>query len=279
MFSQNASEYLGFIKLNDSSLISYKINFIKTNNNILGYSITDMGGAHETKSTIRGYYSKKDKVVTFKEEDIVYTKSHITTDNFCFVNFSGKLKKAGDNTKIEGFFKGLYDDDKECISGEIRLTNFNKIIKKAERIDKKIAKSKLVKKEVKESINLVKTLDSLKLNFINEGEELNYFSSDAKVKFIIHDAGKEDGDKINLLINDTFILRNYKVTQTKKIIEIPLDESKTTISLKALNVGSISPNTVHLEIIDSKYSIQTLTNLDEGEEASITIIKKDSKLF
>lgn len=274
LFAQVPSEFLGFIKLNDTSLISYRINFIETNSDILGYSITDMGGAHETKSTIKGYYNKKDKTVTFKEEGIVFTKSPITTDNFCFVNFDGKIKKSGDNTKIEGVFKGLYDDDKECVSGEIQLTNFNKIFKKAERIDRKIAKSKLIKKEVKDDINLVKSLDSLKLNFINKGEELSFFSEDEKVKFVIHDAGKEDGDKINLIVDGTFVLKDYVVSQEKKTLEIPLKKAKTKIKFEALNIGSISPNTVHLAIIDSKYNIQTLTNLDKDESAFITIIKK-----
>lgn len=274
LFAQDASEYLGFIKLNDTSLISYRINFVETNSDILGYSITDMGGAHETKSIIKGYYNKKNKTVTFKEEGIVYTKSSITTDNFCFVNFNGKIKKSGNNTNIEGVFKGLYDDDKECVSGEIQLTNFNKIFKKAERIDKKIGKSKLIKNKVKGNINLVKSLDSLKLNFIHKGEELSFFSKDEKVKFVIHDAGKEDGDKINLIVDGTFILKDYVVSQEKKIIEILLKKAKTKIKFEALNVGSISPNTVHLEIIDSKYNIQTLTNLDKGESAYITIVKK-----
>ncbi len=275
LFSQETSEYLGFIKLNDTSLISYKINFTVKADNILGYSVTDIGGAHETKSTIRGYLSKKDKVITFKEKGIVYTKSPITTDDFCFVNFSGKIKKTGDNARIEGVFKGLYDDDEECISGEIRLTNFNKITKKAERLDKKIAKSKLIKKETKQKVNLVKSLDSLKLNFVGKDEELSFFSVDQHIKFVLHDAGKEDGDKINLLINNISVLNDFTVTQTKKIIEVPLDKLKTKITLKALNIGAISPNTVFLEIIDSKNNVQTLTNLDKGEETSITIIRKD----
>jgi hypothetical protein len=53
-FSQGTYEYFGAIKLNDSSLISYKIIVTENNGLVSGYSLTDLGGAHETKSYLTG---------------------------------------------------------------------------------------------------------------------------------------------------------------------------------------------------------------------------------
>ena len=58
-FGQKSNEYIGAIKLMDSSIITYKIKFeLISDNQIKGYSITDFGGDHETKSSLTGYYDK-----------------------------------------------------------------------------------------------------------------------------------------------------------------------------------------------------------------------------
>ena len=85
-------ELLGAIVLEESQIISYKIQFnLEKNNFIEGYSYTDIGGENETKSYIRGYYNNKNKKIQFKESDILYTKSKFLPEEFCFVSFKGKF--------------------------------------------------------------------------------------------------------------------------------------------------------------------------------------------
>lgn len=271
--AQESYEYLGIIKLNDTSLISYKLHLTEKKGVISGYSITDIQGEHETKSNISGTYNNKTNELSFRETGIVYTKSIISDYDFCYIHFVGKIGNVKSLRNIDGNFKGKYNDGSTCINGEIVLKNIRKIRKKAVKFDKVIQKSRKITTKIKADINLSQTLDSLNMNILKSNQNLSMFSSSTHVKLNIYDAGKVDGDKINLIINDTIVLKNYVVSKKIKEILVPLKLRKTTIKVRALNVGSISPNTTKIEIIDNNNTIKTLTSLKKKEKTSITIIK------
>lgn len=273
--AQSEQEYLGVIKLNDSSFISYRLNLVENNNLISGYSITDIGGDHETKSTITGEYNDKTNMLSFKEVGIIYTKSEVSDYDFCYINFEGKSKNIDSNKNIEGKFIGLYNDGSNCINGEIKLRNIEKIDKKAEKIDKLIQKSKRVDKTIKSTVSVTQTLDSLKMNILKPNQNLTMFSASSELKLNIYDAGKVDGDKINIYVNGSIFLRNYIVDKNIKQLTIPLNSKSTFIEVVALNTGTISPNTAKIEIVDQKNNINTLTRLKKGEKTSITIVKNN----
>ena len=275
MYAQNEQEYLGIIKLNDSSFISYRLNILENNNIISGYSITDIGGDHETKSNISGEYNDKTNILSFKEVGIIYTKSEVSDYDFCYINFEGKFKDIDSNKNIEGKFIGLYNDGSNCINGEIKLRNIEKIEKKAEKIDKLIQKSKRVDKTIKSSVSVTQTLDSLKMNILKPNQNLTMFSASSELKLNIYDAGKVDGDKINIYVNGSIFLRNYIVDKNIKQLTISLNSKSTLIEVVALNTGTISPNTAKIEIVDQKNNINTLTRLKKGEKTSITIVKNN----
>ena len=275
IYAQNEQEYLGIIKLNDSSFISYRLNLLENNNLISGYSITDIGGDHETKSNITGEYNDKTNMLSFKELGIIYTKSEVSDYDFCYINFEGKYKNINSKKNIEGKFIGLYNDGSNCINGEIKLRNLEKIEKKAEKIDKLIQKSKRVDNTIKSTVSVTQTLDSLKMNILKPNQNLTMFSASIELKLNIYDAGKVDGDKINIYVNGSIFLRNYIVDKNIKQLTIPLNSNSTLIEVVALNTGTISPNTAKIEIVDQKNNINTLTRLKKGEKTSITIVKNN----
>ncbi|SNR61524.1 hypothetical protein [Lutibacter flavus] len=275
IYGQTEQEYLGVIKLNDSSFISYRLNLLENNNLISGYSITDIGGEHETKSNITGNYNSITNMLSFKEVGIIYTKSAISDYDFCYIHFNGKMNHVGSKKNIEGDFEGRYNDGSTCINGQIKLRNIIKIDKKAVKIDKLIQKSKSINKEVKSSVSIVQTLDSLKMNILKPDQNLSMFSSSSVLKLSIFDAGKVDGDKINIYVNDTIFLKNYIVSKKTKELIIPLNSKITTIKVIALNVGTIAPNTAKIEITDQENTINTLTRLKTGEKTLLTIIKNN----
>jgi hypothetical protein len=273
--SQNFQEYLGILKLNDSSLISYQLNLTEIDGIISGFSVTDLGGNHETKSNIIGSYNNDSDLLSFREVGIIYTKSTISDYDFCYVHFEGKMNNINSNKNIDGKFNGRYNDGSTCINGEIMLKNVVKIEKKATRIDKTIQKSKRISAEVKSKVNLTQTLDSLKMNILKTGQNLSMFSSEPVLNLKIYDAGKVDGDRITIMVNDSVILRNYEVSKIIKHLKIPLIVRNTKVQVKAINTGSISPNTARIEIIDQKNTIDVITSLKKGEYTSITIIKEE----
>ena len=223
--SQN-HEFYGILKLNGKveDAISYKLVFEENAGKINGYSITDITGDHETKNKIEGSYDQKTKTLKFREKNIVYTKSYISDQLFCFVSFEGKIQLNGKKPKIEGDFMGFYKNQRKCIDGTLELVSSSTVRSFLEKVNKKIQKSKKLDDTIKHMYNPVQIFDSLQTNQLTKAQNLNIFYSKDQLNFQIWDNGIEDGDIINIIHNNKIILLNYTVTKTKKNISINLNE-------------------------------------------------------
>ncbi len=267
-------EFFGVIKLNDTSFVSYKVLFDRVNDSIQGYSLTDFAGKHETKSNIKGYYNEAENLLSFEEYDIVYTKSPVVQKDFCFVNFEGKVRNLDRVKAFSGDFKGLYADGTSCLDGMIIVNSGQEVKKRVEKIDKVVQRSRKFSDSIKKNIKVAKVLDTLTRNIIAKNENLNIFTRDQKIKLAIYDAGKEDGDVINLYVDDKPVLENYTVLHEIKYLEFDLENVETKIRVEAVSEGTSSPNTVRLEVEDSRNFVRTITNLKEGEHAQMKLVKK-----
>lgn len=280
LFAQSPSNeetpfnYLGVIKLNDTAFISYKLAFEAKDGIIKGYSVTDAGGPHETKSNIRGTYNSEEKELVFNEYDIVYTKSRITELDFCLVNFKGKMRNLKKTKPFSGNFSGLYPDGNSCLDGQIIMTPLAKVEKRAKKADKLIQKSKRYSKEIKENVSATAALDTLSMSVVKKGENLNVFTKTKNVVIAIYDAGKVDNDRINLYVDDQLVLSNYAIEKDKKEIPITITKEFTIVKVEALNEGTSAPNTVKVEIKDGQRLIATRTSLKSNENASLTMVNQ-----
>lgn len=272
--SQEDYEYVGGVKLNDSTVISYKIVFIENGGKVNGYSVTDLRGEHETKSEIIGNYDVKNKELTFKETGIVYTKSPISQDDFCFLNVDVENFVFGKTKNFKAKFVGLFSDNSECINGEIILNAIENVNKRINKVVKKINNSKKIPDSIKQNVNLIKMMDSLNMNILRKNQTLSVFSKANKIDLIIYDGGKDDGDKITIFANGEVLVNQYEANGNKKIISIDLVDKKTSILIKANNEGSIAPNTIVVEIDDNNNYIKALSNLKKGETTQIDILKR-----
>lgn len=275
-YSQSKYEYFGALKLNgdDKTIISYRLVFIEDKGKIEGYSLTDLGGNHETKNKISGTYNEKTKNLKFKEEDVLYTKSPLSDDVFCFVNFSGKVKLTDEKNKIDGDFKGFFKNRTKCIDGTLTLIGSKKIYKLLNKINSKIQKSKKVDNVTKVKFNPIHILDSLKVNNLGKDQNLSVFVKSDKIQLEIWDSKIEDGDKIDLFQNGKKIIDNYTVLNKKLVINIKLDSEKNIFRIEAISEGEIKPNTAMIQLIDDDKTYELSTNLKKGEKTSITIIRK-----
>ncbi|MCF6295721.1 MAG: hypothetical protein L3J25_08525 [Flavobacteriaceae bacterium] len=254
--------------------MSYKIAFNVNKGNVKGYSITDLGGAHETKSELIGNYDSKNKILSFKEQGIIYTKSPITQDDFCFINFKSETFTLTKSKTLKGDFKGLFSDNTECINGKIEMVLAEKIAKRTEKISKKIMRAKRIDDSIKNRINPIKLLDTLNMNILRKDQILSVFTKSKKVDLVIYDGGKEDGDIIRIVINDKVVLDKFEIKNKEKVIPIFINEDKIRVKIVALTNGTISPNTMSVKIRDEEREIDVLSNLKKGESAQIDILKK-----
>jgi hypothetical protein len=205
---------------------------------------------------------------------VLYTKSPVSDDMFCFINFNGKVKLINQNSKIEGDFKGLFNNKQKCIDGKLILIGSDNLYKKLNKLNDRIQKTNRISTEVKAKANPVALLDSLKVNKLIKEQTLTIFAESKKVDLEIWDNGKEDGDIINVFQNDELILRNYAVSTKKKVITVNLAK-KNVFKIVAVNEGTIAPNTAMIRLIDGERTFEVLSDLKKNESASITILKRD----
>jgi hypothetical protein len=272
--AQASNEYIGAIKLNDSAIITYKVKFDINYDEVVGYSITDFGGDHETKSKLKGSYNPSTRELSFNEYDIVYTKSDVIHDDFCFVYFERTYFKAGKTKYFKGAFKGLFSDGQECISGELFLNSAENIEKRMDKMTKKVNNSKRVPDSIKQKTNELKVLEKLNMNILKTSQVTSIFSSNKTISLDIYDGGQEDGDVISIKVNGDIILRRHTISKEVKTIEVSLTSKKTIIEVIADGVGSITTNTAVIEIHDGVNTIRAMTNLDKNQSTQIHVLHK-----
>ncbi|WP_240573106.1 hypothetical protein [Aestuariibaculum lutulentum] len=271
--AQEAYEYIGFVRINDTVNIAYKVSLTEQKGEVKGYSLTGMGGEHETRSTIRGEYYEDKKQLNFRETGIVYTKSPVNQNDFCFINTTIENFSFKKDNKIKADFIGLFPDNTKCIDGEIMLSPLEKMEAKFDKVMTKINKSKRVSDSIKEKLSSMKMMDSLNMNILRKDQTLSVFSKSKNVSLIIYDGGKEDGDKITISVNGKTLISNFEATNKSKQINLDLAEGKTSIVINAVNEGSIAPNTVIVELKDGDNTIKAMSNLKKGEKTQIDFLK------
>ena len=272
--SQNEYEYFGGLVLNDSTQITYKLNLVENNGAVKGYSITDLGGLYETKSSVFGEYDKENKELNFREIQTIYTKTPLEKDyDFCYVNTTIKNFSFEKTQSFKAKFIGLFSDNSQCINGELFLSQPEKIEDKMLKVKKKIDRMKRIPDSIKQKFQPLKMMDSLNMNILRKNQTLSVFSKSKNVKLIIYDGGKEDGDKITVSVNGKVIRQGFKVSNKKEIIVLSLKEDVTSVAIKAINEGEISPNTAVVKLEDLNNNIKALSNLKTGEITTIDILK------
>lgn len=254
----NTHKYLGTIILENNIPMSFSLDLIEKNGIVSGYSLTNLGTKDETKSEIQGVYFKEDKSFQLQETQIIYTKSEAPINSFCYIRMNLKLKNRFTKKQLEGNFTGNFLDSSDCARGKILLAEKSIIEKKIEKIEKKIEKQ-IKKDEIIETI-VLKDDDNLSIEW-----EAKYLT----IK--IWDSNQEDGDIINLSIDDNIILENFETKNKSKKIKYKLKKGQNKILIEAKSIGSSPPNTSRIELIDKKKKYPILTQLELNKSININV--------
>ena len=251
-------KYLGSIILENNKPMSFSLDLIEKNGIVSGYSITNHGTKDETKSEIQGVYFKDDKSFQLQETQIIYTKSEAPINSFCYIRMNLKLKNRFTKKQLEGNFSGNFLDSSECAKGKILLAEKSIIEKKIKKIEKKIEKQ--TKKD-----------EIIETSILKDGDSLSIKWQAKYITIKIWDSNKEDGDKINLSINEDIILDNYETKNKAKKIKYKLKEGLNKILIEAISLGNSPPNTSRIELIDKKKKYPLLTQLELNKSITIDI--------
>ena len=138
-------------------------------------------------------------------------------------------------------------------------------------IDQKL--SYLVENKIEKYKKKQTNSEVLDTKVLKEGDEMYIQWNSNKLTIYIWDANTEDGDKVNLSINDKIILSDYITRKKRKKIKHHLKRGENKIKIEAINVGENPPNTSRIELVDLKIKYPVITQLEVGKSAVITIIK------
>ncbi|MBT6650451.1 MAG: hypothetical protein HOB54_03670, partial [Flavobacteriales bacterium] len=175
--------------------------------------------------------------------------------------FKGKFGSK----RLEGTFIGNFLDSTQCASGKIILMEEKKLIKKIEKVKKKIDK--------KANKTLAETNQMQQTKILKDGGNFTVKWESNKVKLYIWDANQEDGDKITLKINGDIILHDFETKNKRKKLKYQLEDGENIIEITSTNLGASPPNTSRIELVDSKTKYPIITQLELGKSAIIKIVK------
>lgn len=242
-------KYIGIIRVDEVGPFTYQLNVEKTaSNKISGTTITNAGNSQETETLISGQYSANQKELSFVETKISKTNVKDKNVDFCFVNAKLTIKKRGNLEVLEGDFIGKDENGKQIASGKIMLTRKSAIMNDDEDFGKLIQK-------VADTLKTIQNKPAKPLS-IDKLNEIDGVSKKCLVRF--YDGNNEDGDLISIRYNDETITKRLELTNKGLSHTFALEAGKSNIvSVKTLNVGTVSPNTVNIDVHKADGKIET----------------------
>lgn len=116
------------------------------------------------------------------------------------------------------------------------------------------------------------------------GSTTNQYFGDFKTKslfvhIIYRDHEYFDGDRIQILVNDTIIVYDVTLTNEFSGIKIDLIEGFNRIDFLALNQGDSGPNTAEFQVYDDQGSLISGNrwNLSTGVKATIIVVQEKNE--
>jgi hypothetical protein len=271
-FKAKANDTLYFVgNIYISKSVSYKYNLrftISNDKKVSGYSLTDPGGANETKTKITGTFDTTTKILKYEETTLLRSKVDMQKSNLCFVKATLKIKKNKFFETLVGNFQGIeHVKNTTCATGDIKLLNTDRI--------KKVLKDQADKEEFKiqkkQEANAKYDRDFKIAG--KKGKE--FMITGNTIKLTVWDRGAIDGDSISIQLNGKYILQNYSLTSTPKILNLDLaDMDVNTLKIIANNEGTLPPNTAAIKIETSLEQYPILTEAKINEDRTIILRKK-----
>ncbi|AGC77801.1 hypothetical protein DDD_2674 [Nonlabens dokdonensis DSW-6] len=228
-----------------------KVCFLKGTKNYFTYSF--YGTIKKGKIKIIG-----DKIVKSYYPD--ETKSPF----ICLRNLKGRLKVDAANRlmTLETSFYGMsnkYDiENKEYAENHCSPT-IGQVI-----FTKRIDGIQFIKKDTTNVINKKEQIVSL------GKKEIKVFTKSVKIK--VWDHLQEDGDIVNIYLNNQLLFSHVKVSKKGEVFNMKLQSGENIIQVKALNEGRNSPNTSAIKVIVNNEEHQIILSARKGQRDSLKIM-------
>ncbi len=230
---------------------------------VTGYSLSDAKGPNETKTKITATYDSTNNTLTYEEMAVLRSKVDLQKQDLNFVHATLKLKHNKLIETLAGKFTAMQPGNAQpTATGEIKLSNTDKAKRMLKKIDDFYAKPG---DSPAAQTGADTAVDGFIKVFNNTARELPFTGNN--VKLTVWDNGQVDGDRISILLNRHYLLQNYTLDSVAKVIEtiLPPNNTADTITIVALNEGSLPPNTgtIRIESKTEQYPIEVQAKLNE----------------
>lgn len=268
-------EFVGTIRLEDKSIISYKIILDESEDGTFtGKSISDFSGEHRTETSLRGRMNRKRNQISFQEIEDLNTKSDYPSTDFCYIYmYNAKLSLKRRKSTIRGDFFSKFSDGADCLKGDIFLVGEDQFFKKMESVKRKTRFFISDEKEDALEDMLVKSKEDMNNTILKNDEQLSFKVQNDELFIKIWDDEYVDNDVVTISTKDSVYLSNYSVIDVPKVIRIELKEKETRIVVVANSEGKIPPNSANISISDRVTELPIKTRLDLNKSIELIAIK------
>jgi len=120
---------------------------------------------------------------------------------------------------------------------------------------------------------VIDTFEQVKKRPVQVKDEIEVASYNITIEY--WDRYNEDGDSINLYLNQKPILENVRLTKLKKSITVTLEKGNNYLVLHALNVGTEPPNTASVTVKDGKKIQNVSLTSDMRTSGALKIVVRE----
>lgn len=278
VFSQENKnqEFIGSILLADDTMISYKLTFQDVGNGqIKGKSITDFAGEHRTISSVEGKIDYGNNLISYRETKNLLTKSNYNEESFCYIHLTNaKINFRNRKSIIEGRFQGKFPNGEPCVAGELKLVGSDFFFKKMDKFNKRISRINKIDSLSKAKLATSIFKESVVNTTLEKEEAIALYVPDANFIFLeLWDEELEDGDRIDVFVDDQLVLEDYEIKNQKKTLKLAFNKQQLRITIVANNIGLKAPNTVSLNVKAHQQVHKLRTKLEQDDQAYLLLQK------
>lgn len=255
--------FTGSISVNGDKTYAYALYFNDVKGIISGYSLTNVDGLGEIRTSISGKVDPVGNTFTFREEKLLEAKTGQAAENICYITTTLSATIKSGRHVLKGNFTGYaYDRKTVCARGEVIFYApeevFSKIFPVAE-------KEERTETDTKSRPGVVD---------IEPGKAVSISSHASSAHIELWDDTIEDGDRVTLLQNGKKVLENYMLRSAHKEIDLPLT-GRDTLTIIAESEGAAPPNTAALSITTGGRTYDYRATTTMQQPVYIILNKKD----
>lgn len=266
----------GKLEMETGELFTYQLELTEHNNILSGFAYT-FDKPKDTKATIVGKIDKKRGVMSFQEQDIVYSYSAPTKAFMCVLKSTLERKGA----VLTGKCTSSETDHTACTPGVITFTNndaIQQLFDAHDGYDMTVEMGN--RKKVQPTATALDTPISRKpissvVEQLTTGVQKTYNWESDSVVLELWDGGYFDADAISITFDGKIVLPSYVLQAQHKRMVIPhIGPGKHTLNILAVNDGSDPPNTATCDLTDGNYTYHLLAYNKKGMSCTVSIVKE-----